>query len=46
MDDEKQEERTLPDVASLPTIEEMRGLIPNFTGGLSLKEYFEHEDFD
>jgi hypothetical protein len=28
----------------LPTIEEMRGLVPNFTGGLSLKEFF--EDFD
>ncbi len=27
-----------------PTIEEMRGLVPNFTGTLSLKEFF--EDFD
>ena len=31
-------------VTSLPTIEEMRGLIPDFTGGLSLQEFF--EDFD
>jgi hypothetical protein len=30
--------------SSLPTIEEMRGLIPNFTGGLSLKEFFEDTD--
>ncbi len=28
----------------LPTIEEMRGLIPDFTGGLSLKEFFEDCD--
>ncbi len=27
--------------ANLPTIEEMRGLIPDFTGGLSLQEFFE-----
>ena len=25
----------------LPTIEEMRGILPDFTGGLSLLEYFE-----
>lgn len=29
---------------NLPTIEEMRGLIPNFTGGLSLAEFFEEFD--
>jgi hypothetical protein len=29
---------------NLPTIAEMRGIIPNFTGGLSLREFF--EDFD
>lgn len=29
---------------SLPSIEEMRGLIPDFTGGLSLKEFFEESD--
>ncbi len=28
----------------LPTIEEMRGLVPNFTGGLSLTEFFEDLD--
>lgn len=28
----------------LPSIEEMRGLIPDFTGGLSLKEFFEDSD--
>jgi hypothetical protein len=29
---------------SLPTIDEMRGSIPDFTGGLSLKEFFEDCD--
>ncbi len=27
-----------------PSIEEMRGLVPNFTGGLSLREFFEDRD--
>jgi hypothetical protein len=30
--------------SNLPTIREMKGFIPNFTGGLSLREFF--EDFD
>jgi hypothetical protein len=30
--------------AELPTIEEMRGLIPDFTGGLSLEDFFEDTD--
>ena len=30
--------------SQLPTIEEMRGLIPDFTGGRSLKEFFEDSD--
>jgi len=34
----------VPATADLPTIEEMRGFIPNFTGGLSLKEFFEDSD--
>jgi hypothetical protein len=29
---------------NLPTIEEMRGSIPDFTGGISLKEFFEDCD--
>ena len=29
---------------NLPTIAEMKGLVPDFTGGLSLKEYFEDDD--
>lgn len=32
-------EYTIPD--ELPTIEEMRGFIPDFTGGLSLKQFLE-----
>ena len=34
----------LPEENNLPTIEEMVGLVPNFTGGLSLREFF--EDYD
>jgi hypothetical protein len=30
--------------SDLPTIEEMVGIVPDFTGGLSLKEYFEEMD--
>ena len=32
------------ELGNLPTIEEMVGLVPNFTGGLSLKEFFEDTD--
>ena len=32
------------ELGNLPTIEEMMGLVPNFTGGLSLKEFFEDTD--
>jgi hypothetical protein len=35
---------SLSSPANLPTIEQMCGLIPDFTGGLSLKEFI--EDFD
>jgi hypothetical protein len=35
---------SVSDPKSLPSIEEMRGLIPNLTGGLSLKEFFEDCD--
>jgi hypothetical protein len=31
-------------LVDLPTIEEMKGLVPNFTGGLSLAEFFEDID--
>ncbi len=34
----------LSEPTNLPTIEQMAGLVPNFTGGLSMREFF--EDFD
>lgn len=32
------------DIGDLPTIEEMAGLVPDFTGGLSLQQFFEEMD--
>jgi hypothetical protein len=34
----------LSTMGDLPTIEEMAGLVPDFTGGLSLKQFFEEMD--
>lgn len=33
-----------PGPVDLPTIAEMKGLVPDFTGGLSLKDYLEDDD--